>query len=218
MRRPEVTVKFAQTLDGRIATSTGDSRWVSGEKARILGHRLRAEHDAVLVGVGTIVADNPRLTVRLCDGPNPIRVVADSTLRIPLTASVLTLNPASTIIVTTQRAAQERHAAIEALGARVMVVSSLEPRLNLEALLEQLAVQGLRRVLVEGGAEIITSLLRLRLVDQLVAVIAPKVVGAGLQAVGELGIRKMDQALTFTNQSFETVGEDIVFRGSIRWP
>ncbi|MGH2461600.1 MAG: RibD family protein, partial [Chloroflexota bacterium] len=115
--RPMVTVHFAQSLDGRIATRTGDSQWVSGPRSLRLAHRLRADHDVVMVGVGTALVDNPRLTVRLSRGNSPRRVVVDSTLRIPLDAQVLADGADTTILATTARAAPERIRAIEERGA-----------------------------------------------------------------------------------------------------
>src|SRR5204863_3882022 len=114
---PLVTVHYAQTIDGRIASRTGDSRWVSGEGSLRLAHELRAAHDAVLVGIGTVVADDPQLTVRLVSGRSPVRVIVDSQLRIPLEANVLTTKDARTIVATTSVASEDHAAAIRARGA-----------------------------------------------------------------------------------------------------
>src|SRR5919204_151270 len=120
--RPSVTVHYAQTLDGRIATRTGNSRWISGEASLRLAHELRAEHQAVMVGVGTILADDPRLTVRLVEGSSPRRIVVDSTLRLPLDAHVLTDGAVDTIVATTPRAPQDRIMAVRCRGADVLIV------------------------------------------------------------------------------------------------
>jgi len=136
-----ITVHYAQSLDGRLATRSGDSQWIGGPESLKLAHQLRAEHAAVLVGVGTVLADNPRLTVRLVEGPSPCRVVVDSTLRLPLDAHLLNDGAAPTVVATTERALPDRIAAIEASGARVLLVPA-DPfgRVNLTALLEQLDV------------------------------------------------------------------------------
>src|ERR687886_2821367 len=120
--RPRVTIHYAQTLDGRIATRTGQSQWISGEASLRLAHELRAAHQAVMVGVGTIFADNPRLTVRLVEGPSPRRIVVDSTLRLPLDAHVLTDGAADTILATTARAPESRLQALRERGAEVLVL------------------------------------------------------------------------------------------------
>ncbi len=216
--RPWVTIKYAQTLDGRIATSTGHSRWISGPEARVLAHQLRAEHHAVLVGIGTILADDPQLTVRLCSGRDPVKVIVDSQLRIPVTAAALSSGSALTIIATTPAASRTRRLALEAAGAQILQVSPADGQVDLQALFYELRTLGITSLLAEGGAGVITSLLRRRLADRVVVVIAPKLIGAGLEAVGDLGIRQADAALTFGDQAFEMVGQDIVFRGSIRWP
>jgi riboflavin-specific deaminase-like protein len=217
-RRPQVTLKWAQSIDGRIATSAGHSRWISGEESRTLAHRLRAEHDAVLVGVGTILADDPSLTVRLTSGDDPLRVIADSTLRTPLSATVLRSRPEMTLLATTGLALQAQEVAVRAMGADVIRLPDRAGRVDLTALLEKLAARGIRTLLVEGGARLTTELLRLRLADRLVLFIAPKIVGSGVDAIGDLAIERIDDALTLDQKSFETLGPDVVFRGRIVWP
>lgn len=217
VNRASVTLKYAQTLDGRIATSTGHSRWISGPEARVRAHRLRAEHDAVLVGIGTVIADDPLLTVRDYDGPDPLRVVADSKLRIPLTAALLNDgNP--TVVVTTTQAPADRAAALRSRGARIITVADEDGAVDLSALLSALWSESIRTVLVEGGGAIITSLLSRRLVDRVAIVIAPRIVGTGLDALGNLGIDHMGHALTLDDLQVEAVGEDLLVQGSVHWP
>jgi riboflavin-specific deaminase-like protein len=213
--RPSITIKIAQTLDGRIATSTGQSQWITCEQARALAHELRATHDAVLVGIGTVLHDNPRLTVRLVDGQDPLRVVADTTLRIPLESALLTEQADRTIVFTTEDAPVERVAAVRATGARVMFGRRGADGLDLPEILGRLRELGVRSLMVEGGSGITTSLLRSGLVDRLVVCIAPKVLGAGLDAVGDLGIRDLGQALTFSETTIRQLGPDIVFDGIV---
>jgi riboflavin-specific deaminase-like protein len=213
---PSVTVHYAQTLDGRIATRTGHSQWISCQASLRLQHELRASHDAVLVGVGTAVADNPRLTVRLVEGRSPVRIVVDSTLRIPLDRALLTDRAAPTIIATTARAPEERIRAVEAQGAEVLAVGQdATGRVDLAALLERLRAREIRSVMVEGGGTVITSALRDRLVDRLVVCIAPKLVGEGVDAVNDLNILKMSDALTLTDTRFERLGDDLIFEGRL---
>lgn len=213
--RPSITVKIAQTLDGRIATTTGQSQWITCEQARALAHELRATHDAVLVGIGTVLHDNPRLTVRLVEGPDPLRVVADSRLRIPLDSALLTDQPERTIVVTSEDAPAERAAAVRERGARVIVGRRGPDGLDLMDMLARLRELGIRSLMVEGGSGITTSLLRDGLVDRLVVCIAPKVLGTGLDAVGDLGIRDLGNALTFRETTIRQLGPDIVFDGIV---
>jgi riboflavin-specific deaminase-like protein len=213
--KPFVTLKFAQTLDGRIATATGESKWISGPEARKFAHELRSKNDAVLVGIGTILADDPRLTVRLVEGRDPIRVVVDSRLRIPTRASVLRDGAArGTIVATTPGADQNRKAEIERLGAEVMVVESDradQSRVDLKRLIAELGARGLSSILVEGGAGIITSLLAQRLVDRLVVAVAPKIIGRGFDAVGDLAISGLGDAVTFSSVETCRLGDDFIF-------
>src|SRR5947207_3445022 len=212
--RPLVTVHYAQTIDGRIASRTGDSRWVSGEGSLRLAHELRAAHDAVLVGIGTVLADDPKLTVRLVAGDSPVRVVVDSRLRIPLDAIVLDTSDARTIVATTPDASEERAAAIRARGAEVLRVrAEADGRVDLRDLLVRLRDEGIRSVLVEGGRGIITAALREHLVDRLTVCIAPKVIGEGIAAVGDLHIDRLRDAITFERSGFTASGGDVVFYG-----
>ena len=217
---PFVTVKYAQTLDGRIATATGDSQWISGPDSLRLAHQLRAEHDGILVGIGTVLADNPQLNVRLASGRDPLRVIVDSRLRTPLTARVLAGEAARhTLIATTRMADGNRQQEIEQLGAQIVTLPTFadSSRVDLAWLLGELTGRGIDSVLVEGGAAIITSLLAQKLVDRLVVAIAPKLVGSGTEAIGDLGIRRLADALTFSSFATQQLGDDIIFDGRIDW-
>ncbi len=214
---PFVTLKFAQTLDGRIASASGDSQWISSESSRRLAHRLRRLHDGVLVGVGTVLADDPQLTVRLVKGRNPIRIVADSRLRIPLSARVLTeQHVAPTIIATTSRADGGKLSALKEMGIGVLTVGEDEAgEVDLRGLLEILGKRGISSVLAEGGASIITSLLHRRLADKVTVFIAPKVLGKGVEAVGDLGIRDVSYALKLSFVRLYRSGEDLVIEAKV---
>ncbi|MDQ6859504.1 MAG: dihydrofolate reductase family protein, partial [Chloroflexota bacterium] len=216
--RPLVTVHYAQTIDGRIASRTGDSRWVSGERSLRLAHELRAAHDAVLVGIGTVLADDPRLTVRLVAGRSPVRVVVDSQLRLPLDANVLRTADARTIVATTALASEERAAAIRMRGAEVLRLKDHDGRVDLRDLLAHLRGDGIRSLLIEGGRGVITTALRERVVDRLTVCIAPKVIGEGIAAVGDLHIDRLRDAMTFERAGFVACGDDVVFNGEPAGP
>lgn len=207
--RPHVVLKYAQTLDGRIATSAGDSKWISGEEERALSHALRAACDAVLVGVGTVLQDDPRLTVRMVPGASPTRVVLDSTLRTPGGANVV-LPDAATVILTTDRADPGRVNALRATGVAVKVVASGPAGVDLAAGLSVLADLGVRSVLVEGGGQVITSMLAAGFVDRLVVALAPRIIGSGTDAVGPLGAVRVTDGLALENRSVHLVGDDVV--------
>jgi diaminohydroxyphosphoribosylaminopyrimidine deaminase/5-amino-6-(5-phosphoribosylamino)uracil reductase len=221
-RRPFVTLKFAQTLDGRIATATGDSRWISSLASRKFAHRLRAIHDGILVGVGTVLRDDPDLTCRLVRGRNPVRIVVDSELRTPLDVRLLKdQEEAKTIVACTPRATTEKRTRLEAMGIETI---SIDPdgsgNVDLEKLFSAMGRRGLSSVLVEGGSTVITSVLRAELADRLVVIIAPKIVGKGIEAVGELGIRRMDDARPVSFRRIMQRGGDVIFDGRIsgsRW-
>jgi diaminohydroxyphosphoribosylaminopyrimidine deaminase/5-amino-6-(5-phosphoribosylamino)uracil reductase len=214
---PLVTVKFAQTLDGRIATSTGNSQWLSSPASRRFAHKLRSLNDAVMVGVGTVLADNPQLTVRLIRGRNPTRIILDSRLRILLDAKVLmNQESAPTIMATTSSADVERLSALRQMGTEVLVAREDEQgEVELSHLLEMLGQRGISSVLVEGGAETITSLLRLDLVDRLVVIMAPRIMGRGIEAVGELNITDVSQTMKLSFGKIYRRGEDLIIEARV---
>ncbi|NIO03869.1 MAG: bifunctional diaminohydroxyphosphoribosylaminopyrimidine deaminase/5-amino-6-(5-phosphoribosylamino)uracil reductase RibD [Proteobacteria bacterium] len=209
---PLVTLKMAQSLDGRIATASGDSQWISSPDSLKLAHRLRATHDSVMVGIGTVISDDPSLTVRLVKGKNPLRVVVDSRLRIPLSSKLLSDGNAShTIVLTTDRANPGHMQQIENLGARVLSIKR-DPHgeVDMEGALRRLASEGIMSVLVEGGAGLATSFLKAGLIDKLILVIGPKIIGKGVETVGDLGISDLNQALGWSVEKTRKVGEDLV--------
>lgn len=218
--RPLVTLSYAQTLDGRLATRGGSSQWIGGSESLVFAHGLRARHDAIMVGVNTVLIDNPRLTVRHIAGRDPLRVVVDSTLRTPLTAAVMADGAASgTLIAVTSRAPAERIMAAQQLGARVLVLPADEQgHVDLAALLRVLHENEIATLMVEGGAALLTALLRARLADRLAVCVAPKILGAGIEAVGELGITALPDALRLDGMSAQHYGADLIISGEICYP
>lgn len=209
---PFVTLKFAQTLDGRIASATGDSRWISSTPSLKFAHKLRSLHDAVLVGVGTVQTDDPQLTVRLVKGRSPIRIVTDSRLRIALSSKVLKEQEvARTIIATTSQADSEKLSPLTQMGIEILSVEEdTEGKVDLRDLLSKLGGMNISSVLVEGGAAIITSLIRQRLVDKYIVISAPKIMGKGIDAVGDLGILNVDSALKLSFVKAYRNGQDLI--------
>jgi GTP cyclohydrolase II len=207
--RPYVVLKYAQTLDGRIATGTGDSKWISGDEERALSHALRAACDAVMVGVGTVLRDDCRLNVRMVPGASPLRVVLDSTLRTPSTA-LLFDDEAPTVFLTTEDATDDDRKRVRDLGAGVRVLPPGPGGVDLEAALAKLRAEGVRSVLVEGGAQVITSLLGSGLVDRIVVGTAPRIIGAGTEAVGDLGVARVTEGIVLRNRSVHLTADDVV--------
>ncbi len=210
---PLVTLKWAQSLDGRIATLGGDSRWISSDRALRFAHRLRAIHDAVLVGIGTVLRDDPQLTVRFTRGRDPLKVVLDSRLRIPPSARLLR-DPARVILASTKRADPERVEEMRRRGAEVLLLG--QERVDLRGLLKELHRRGVQSVLVEGGSGILTSFLKEGLADRVIVILSPKLIGKGVEAIGDLGIRMVGEALRFRRVSFRRIGHDLVLEGWLR--
>ena len=214
---PFVTLKFAQSIDGRIATASGHSRWISSEQSLKFAHALRSHHDAVLVGSGTLSKDDPELTVRLSRGRNPLRVVVDSHLRISPDARIMKdQDKAKTIVATTNNADREKRARLTDLGVEVLAVDTdKDRRVDLMRLLMELGKRNISSVLVEGGAAIITSMLVEQLPDRVVIIIAPKIVGKGLEAIGDLGIKSINESLRLTYRKVRRLGDDLIIDGRI---
>ena len=206
-----MTVHYAQTLDGRIAARDGSSRWISGEESLRFAHELRAAHDAVVVGVGTVLADDPQLTVRLVPGRSPLRVVVDSTLRIPLDARVVTDGAAPTLVATTPQAPAERVATLRARGVSVeLLPPDSDEHVDVHALLAALEARGISSVLVEGGRSLITAMLRAGVVARLVVCVAPKLLGEGIAAIGDIGASRLDDAVRLGDVTITRCGADLI--------
>jgi diaminohydroxyphosphoribosylaminopyrimidine deaminase/5-amino-6-(5-phosphoribosylamino)uracil reductase len=223
--RPLVTLKWAQTLDGQVATASGDSRWVSSEESRRLVHRWRAEADAVLVGAGTARADDPQLTVRLVEGRQPLRIVLDRAGMLPPSLRLFSdADAGRTVAVVGERAAPAYAEVLKAAGGRVLRAPERGGHLDLDALLAALGAgdglpdgaRAVQSILVEAGPGLATAFLRRDLADRLFVFVAPKVLGAGTPAVGDLGIARMAEARGFAEAAWEPVGPDVLFRGYLR--
>jgi diaminohydroxyphosphoribosylaminopyrimidine deaminase / 5-amino-6-(5-phosphoribosylamino)uracil reductase len=216
---PWVTARFAASLDGKIATASGESRWITSEAARLESHRLRQQHDAVLVGAGTVVADDPELTNRLPEPMRqPLRIVIDSTLRAPAGAKVFAgLEIAPTLVVTTPRASEEAITDMRRIGVEVVKVAATgaDQRVDLAQLLRLLGNRGLLSVLVEGGAEVNGAFFDSGLVDGVVAFLAPLVIGGrgAPGAVGGKGVRRLADAFQLANLEVDWVGNDLMISG-----
>jgi diaminohydroxyphosphoribosylaminopyrimidine deaminase / 5-amino-6-(5-phosphoribosylamino)uracil reductase len=216
--RPFVTWKLAVTLDGRIATRTGDSRWVTGAPARAVGHALRDTHDAILVGATTVRVDDPLLTTRRPGGRDPVRVVLDGRLSISPRARLLhSGSPAPTLVITSRGAPAARARALAAAGAEVLRLPGRGGRVSPRALLAALLERGLLSVLLEGGGETAATFLEAGLVDKVVALVAPKLVG-GREAVpvlGGRGVARMADAVQLCDISHRRSGEDLLVTGYV---
>jgi diaminohydroxyphosphoribosylaminopyrimidine deaminase/5-amino-6-(5-phosphoribosylamino)uracil reductase len=205
---PLVIMKMAMSADGKIATRTGDSKWVSGEESRRLVHRMRSEIDAVMVGAGTVKKDDPRLTARIKGGRNPIRVIVDSDLCLDPRAKFM--DDGKVIIATTESAKKQksRIAEFESLGASILYCG--KQGVDLKKLMRELGEFGIQSVLMEGGSELNGSAMEAGIVDKIFFFIAPKIVG-GNEAKGPIGgkgIEKMSRALKLKDMKIEKIGED----------
>lgn len=214
-RRPFVTLKCAITLDGKIATRTGASRWITGGPAREWVHRLRHAADAILVGSGTALQDDPQLTTRLPEGGgvNPLRIVVDSTLRLPLSSQLASVSPGClTLVATSGRASAEKQRQLEDRGVEILRLPSYaDGQVDIDALFVELGNRKVASLLVEGGAGLSASLLQRRLVHKVMVFVAPKIIGGdGINVVAGFGVETMADALQLYGMTSTSVGEDVM--------
>jgi diaminohydroxyphosphoribosylaminopyrimidine deaminase/5-amino-6-(5-phosphoribosylamino)uracil reductase len=218
--RPFVILKTAASLDGKIATRTGESRWITGERARRRTHELRNEVDAVLVGIGTVLRDDPLLTTRLgsADQRDPARIIVDNLARLPLRAKVVNrASTAPTILAVSQMAPRARLEALKQEGIQIIVVDGSPRRVSLERLMEALGKREMLTVMIEGGAEINASALREGIVDKVCLFLAPMLLGGKTtpSAVGGEGIELLGQAIRLRDLRIERFDEDLLIEGYI---
>jgi diaminohydroxyphosphoribosylaminopyrimidine deaminase/5-amino-6-(5-phosphoribosylamino)uracil reductase len=213
--RPLVTLKLASSLDGMLATSRGESQWITGPLARDRAHLLRASHDAVMIGSNTVLTDDPRLTCRLpgLDDRSPVRIVVDGRLRVPLTARVVAeARQVPTWFITLEQGDAPRREAFLGCGVELIEVPPTADRMvDMIAALKELGGRGVTRVLVEGGATLAAVLLRAGLVDRIAWFHAPVLIGGdGVSAVAPLGIAELSHAPRFERSALEAVGDDVL--------
>ncbi|HWP36216.1 MAG TPA: bifunctional diaminohydroxyphosphoribosylaminopyrimidine deaminase/5-amino-6-(5-phosphoribosylamino)uracil reductase RibD [Gemmatimonadales bacterium] len=225
--RPFVTLKFAMTVDGKIATRTGASFWITGSEARRYVARLRASVDAVMVGIGTVLADDPQLTARpgewgdaaLEPAHQPLRVVLDTTGRLPVTARLVSGGlPGTTLVCTTERASVARLRELESYGVETLVLPEGDGGVDVVAALQALGKRGVTSVLAECGGTLAWSLLQRRVVDAVLAFVAPKIVGGRTAPtpVGGEGLARMDQAMELVDPRWEVCGRDVMLSAYVR--
>jgi diaminohydroxyphosphoribosylaminopyrimidine deaminase/5-amino-6-(5-phosphoribosylamino)uracil reductase len=216
---PYVTLKIAQTLDGRIATAAGESKWITGEAAREEGHRLRDRHDAILVGINTVLKDDPSLTTRIPGGRDPLRVILDSNLRIPLTAKVLKQrSSAKTCIATLDSMPKDRLGALLDAGAEILIAKEKNGQIDLKDLMRKLGGFGVTSVLIEGGSTVNASALKSGIVDKVVVFAAPLLMTGvdSLCSIGGKSPARLSKAIRLRRTTSRWVGDDLMLEGYIR--
>ena len=217
-KKPFIVLKVAMTLDGKIATATGQSKWITNETSRAYGYKLRDIYDGIMVGINTVIEDNPMLTARVDGGKNPIRIVVDSSLKIDINANVVQDKSVKTIIATTDKADKDKILKLQAQDIDVIVVDKDEnDKVDIEKLLDILGQQNICSILVEGGATLSGSFVAKKLVDKVYFFIAPKIVG-GKEAktpVAGTGILNLQEALALKDIQIGKLEEDILIIGRV---
>ncbi len=211
-KMPFVTIKVAMSIDGRIATASGDSKYITSKEARAYVHQLRTEVDAVMVGLNTVVRDNPELTPRLVKGKDPMKIVVDSKLKIPKSCNLMK-DPAKLIIATTGKASKNDIKKMQQKGVNVITAKSKNGMVNLQELMKQLGKHEITSVMIEGGSELNSTAIKAGVVDKMLIFTAPKIIGNGLGAIGNLGIKKIDKAINLKNPVCRRIGKDMLVEG-----
>lgn len=215
-KTPYVVMKYAMTLDGKIATKTGASQWITGEIARRRVHEDRNRYSAIMAGVGTVLADNPQLTCRIEGGHNPIRIICDTHLRTPLTAQVVTTANSVPTILATSEPDPARHQPYLDAGCQVLVVLQRDGHLDLNALMEALGAQNIDSILLEGGGTLNWTALQSGIVQKVQAYVAPKLFGGTAKnPVMGLGVELPDQAVQLTSPTVTRLGEDLLLESEV---
>lgn len=210
---PYVTIKCAQSLDGRIATKTGSSRWISSDESLKFAHKLRAHHDAILVGADTVNNDDPQLTVRLVKGKNPVRVILTSSGRIKNNLQIFS-DSISTIIATGSKGL-DNFKRKNTNNVELIKLPEKSGSLNLKVLLQKLADRGITSLLVEGGSKTITGFIKQKLADRIIVVTAPILIGDGINGIGDLGIKTINNSLKLKNIKYRKIGIDNIVVGDL---
>jgi diaminohydroxyphosphoribosylaminopyrimidine deaminase/5-amino-6-(5-phosphoribosylamino)uracil reductase len=207
----------AATLDGKIATRDGDSKWISGEASRRFVHRLRDQVDGVIVGIGTILKDDPMLTARIKGGRDPYRVILDSRLRIPEDAKVIEISPSKTIVATTELAPKDKRERLEKKGVRILILDFKQGRVNLKTCLSRLGEMEMMSILVEGGSQVNGAFLDEGLIDKLLLFLSPKLIGDkdAMGIFGGKGIASLREAISLNEFRVRRIGGDILLEGYI---
>ena len=211
-KTPFVTIKAALTLDGKIATATRDSKWITSNRARKFVHKLRARSDAVLVGIGTVKADDPLLTVRMVKGEDPIRIVVDSELEIDTNAKLLNEGDSKVIIVAAEGAEGDRATVLEAQGAEIIYLPREGDEIALESLMEELGRRGVMSLLVEGGAKVFTYFIKHDIFDKIYLIYAPKLL-TGSDPIGltvGMGPDRISDAVKLKGLKVRRMGDDFI--------
>jgi diaminohydroxyphosphoribosylaminopyrimidine deaminase/5-amino-6-(5-phosphoribosylamino)uracil reductase len=214
-KEPFVILKVAATLDGKMATRNGDSKWISGEASRRFVHKLRDQVDGVMVGIGTVLKDDPLLTARIRGGRDPYRIVLDSRLKVPEEAKVIGTSPSKAIIATTELAPKDKIEKFEKRGVQVLVLDSKEGRVNLKSCLSKLGEIGMMNLLVEGGSQVNGSFLDEGLIDKLLLFLSPRLIGdhQALGIFGGRGVFILPKAIVLKEIKTKRLGEDILLEG-----
>ncbi|MBI2472902.1 MAG: bifunctional diaminohydroxyphosphoribosylaminopyrimidine deaminase/5-amino-6-(5-phosphoribosylamino)uracil reductase RibD [Planctomycetes bacterium] len=217
---PYVTVKWAMSIDGKIATHTGESRWITSDESREYVHKIRGQMDGILVGINTVMRDDPLLTCRIEGGRNPKRIVVDSNAALPVNSRLLsTINEGEIIVAVSTNAPRNRVEKLEQLGCKIVQTKDMNGRVDLKELFQRLGEMKLTNILVEGGSRVITSVMEDRLADRVMVFVAPIIIGGegAKSPVLGTGINKMSEAAEISEVSIKRFTDDIVIEGTLNY-